>query len=54
MQKIFKKILKGNIHTSPNYNIITKLLKIIKQYISEYIKYRYRLNQIGGPPEKNC
>lgn len=39
--------------SSPNYNTITKFLKIIRRYISEYIKYSYKLRQIGGPLEKN-
>ena len=51
--KDIEKTLKRNIHTSPNYSTITKILKIIRQCISEYIKYNYKIKQIGGSPENN-
>ena len=51
--KDIQKTLKRNIHASPNYNTIKKLLKIIRQCFFEYIKYSYKFKQIVGPPKKN-
>ena len=51
--KDIEKTIKRNIHISPNYNTITKFLKKIRQCISEYIKYNYKIKQIGASPENN-
>ncbi len=33
--------------------LFQKFLKIIRQSISEYIKYNYKIKQIGASPENN-
>ena len=43
--------LKDMYPVIPNYNTILKILTNTRKIIAEYLKYSYKLSQIGGDPE---
>ena len=43
-----------NYQRIPNYTTILNILKNFRKVIVEFIKYNYKLHQIGGPPEEEC
>lgn len=51
--KEIKKNLKLKYKTTPNYSTILKILDNIRYSIAEYLKYAYKVSQIGGDPDKN-
>ena len=53
MQKKIEKLLKLKYQRIPNYTILN-ILKNFRKVIIEFIKYNYKLHQIGGPPEEEC
>ena len=38
----------------PSFTTILKILKNFRKVIAEFIKYNYKLHQIGGLPEEEC
>ena len=51
--KDIEKILKDSYQCVPNYSTITKEIDNVKFCIAEYLKYAYKIVQIGGDPEAN-
>ena len=43
--------LKENHSVCPNYNTILKTVENTRKIISEYLKYSYKVQEIGGEPE---
>ena len=48
-----EKSLKESYQCVPNYSTILKILNNVRYFIAEYLKYAYKLVQIGGDPDSN-